>query len=419
MKKAADPTLPPNRSVSKTLEILRYIGPGLFVTVGFIDPGNWATNMAAGADYGYKLLWVVTLSTVMLIVLQHNAAHLGIATGLCIAEGAGKYFKRLTANLFIGTAMLAVVATALAEILGAAIGLQMLFKIPIAVGAVITSVFAAAMLFSNSYKRLEAWIIGFVSIISISFLFELSIIDIKWAEALKGCFIPQFPTGSITVIMGVLGAVVMPHNLFLHSEVIQSRKWNLQGDDVIEKQLKYEFLDTITAMIIGWVINGAMIVVAASVFYARGIAVTELQQAQVALRPIVGGAAAVIFALALLAAGLASSITAAMAGGSILAGLYNKPLELSETHTRTGVGVTIVGALILIFLLKDPFKGLLWSQIALSVQLPWTIFGLIYLTSSKKVMGKYANSTTNKISLFIMAAIVTALNIYLIIDSIK
>ncbi|MBF0487170.1 MAG: Nramp family divalent metal transporter [Nitrospirae bacterium] len=418
MKKAADSSLPPGRASSKTLEILRYVGPGLFVTVGFIDPGNWATNMAAGADYGYKLLWVVTLSTAMLILLQHNAAHLGIATGLCIAEGAGKYFKRLTALLFIGTAMLASVATALAEILGAAIGLQMLFKLPISIGAVITSLFAALMLVSNSYKRLEMWIIGFVSLIGISFLFELSVIDIKWDEALRGCFIPQFPTGSITVIMGVLGAVVMPHNLFLHSEVIQSRKWNLKGDEVIKKQLKYEFMDTITAMVIGWIINSAMIVVAASVFNGRGIAVTELQQAQAALRPIVGGAAALIFALALLAAGLASSVTAAMAGGSILAGLYQKPLEVTDTHTRTGVGVTLLGALIIIFLLKDPFKGMLWSQIALSVQLPWTIFGLIYLTSSKKVMGKYVNSTINKISLILMAAIVTALNVILIIDSI-
>ncbi|MBF0567446.1 MAG: Nramp family divalent metal transporter [Nitrospirae bacterium] len=409
--------LPSGRS-PKTFEILRYIGPGLFVTVGFIDPGNWATNMAAGAAYGYKLLWVVTLSTVMLIVLQHNAAHLGIATGLCIAEGAGKYFKRLTASLFIGTAMLAAVATALAEVLGAAVGLQMLFKIPIAAGAVITSVFAAAMLLSNSYKRLEAWIIGFVAIIGVSFIFELAVVDIKWGEALKGCFIPRFPTGSITVIMGVLGAVVMPHNLFLHSEVIQSRKWNLQGDEVINKQLKYEFMDTMTAMIIGWVINGAMIVVAASVFYSRGIAVTELPQAQAVLRPIAGNAAAVIFALALLAAGLASSITAAMAGGSILSGLYQKPLEITDKHTRVGIGITLLGGLLLIFMLNDPFKGLLWSQIALSVQLPWTIFGLIYLTSSKKVMGKYANSTRNKISLFLMAAIVTILNILLIIDSI-
>lgn len=401
---------------SKTLEILKYIGPGLFVTVGFIDPGNWATNMAAGADYGYKLLWVVTLSTVMLIVLQHNAAHLGIVTGLCIAEGAGKYFKRLTASLFIATAMVATVATALAEVLGAAIGLQMLFKIPIAVGAVIASIFAAVMLITNSYKRLEAWIIGFVSIIGISFLFELSVINVKWNEALMGLFIPQFPKGSITVIMAVLGAVVMPHNLFLHSEVIQSRKWNQQGDEVINKQLKYEYLDTITAMIIGWLINGAMIVVAAGVFNSRGIAVTELQQAEAALRPIAGNAAAVVFALGLLAAGLASSTTAAMAGGSILAGLYQKPLDVSDTHTKIGIGITLVGALILIFLLSDPFKGLLWSQIALSVQLPWTIFGLIYLTSSKKVMGKYANSTRNKISLILMAAIVTALNIALIID---
>jgi manganese transport protein len=409
----------PNSSQSRTLEVLKFIGPGLFVTVGFIDPGNWAANMAAGADYGYKLLWIVTLSTAMLILLQHNAAHLGIVTGLCIAEGAGKYFSRAAAYVFIISAVLASVATALAELLGAAIGLQMLFKIPIPVGAVITTVVTAVMLFSNSYKKLEMWIIGFVSIIGLSFLFEIAVIDIKWDEALRGWFMPTFPTGSITIIMSVLGAVVMPHNLFLHSEVIQSRQWNLKGDEIIKKQLKYEFTDTITAMIVGWIINSAMILVAASVFNSRGIAVTELQQAQSTLIPLVGNAAAVIFALALLAAGLASSITAAMAGGSILAGLYQKPLDLSGLHTRVGVAVTLGGALLAIFFLSDPFKGLLWSQVALSVQLPWTIFGLIYLTSSKTVMGKYANSTVNKVTLLLMAAIVTVLNVILFFDSIK
>src|SRR5512133_4187633 len=161
-------------------EILKYIGPGLLVTVGFIDPGNWASNLAAGANYGYALLWMVTLSTVMLVLLQHNVAHLGIATGLCLSEAAAIYVKPRYARLLLSSAMLASVSTSLAEILGGAIALNMLFRIPIRAGAILVTVFVMIMLYSNSYKVIEKWIIAFVSIIGLSFLYELSLVDINW-----------------------------------------------------------------------------------------------------------------------------------------------------------------------------------------------------------------------------------------------
>ena len=258
---------------SGALDLLKYIGPGLLVTVGFIDPGNWATNLAAGSEFGYALLWVVTFSSIMLIIIQHNVAHLGIVTGLCLSEATNKYIPRVFSRPILLSAMLASVSTSLAEILGGAIALRMLFGMPIKVGAVIITLVCLGMLFSNTYNKIERWIILFVSIIGLSFLYELTLVDVNWVEAFKGWIKPTFPENSMLIIMSVLGAVVMPHNLFLHSEVIQSREWNLEEESVIQKQLKYEFYDTLLSMAIGWAINSAMIILAASTFFKNKVSV--------------------------------------------------------------------------------------------------------------------------------------------------
>ncbi|GCD12337.1 Mn transporter [Clostridium tagluense] len=398
------------------LDFIKYIGPGLLVTVGFIDPGNWAANVAAGASYGYTLLWMVTLSTIMLIVLQHNAAHLGIVTGNCIAEASTATLKPKLNKVVLGSAVVAAVSTALAELLGGAIALNMLFGIPIKLGTVLVLALILWMLFTNSYKKLEKWIIGFVSIIGISFIFELSLVHIEWGKAMISWVKPSFPNGSIPIIMSVLGAVVMPHNLFLHSEIIQSRQWNLKDETVIKKQLKYEFMDTFFSMLIGWAINSAMILIAAATFFTQNIHVTELSQAQQMLTPMLGSIASVVFALALLFAGIASSVTAGMAGGSIFAGIFGEPYDIHDIHTKIGVAITLVGAAVVIFFISEPFKGLIYSQMLLSIQLPITIFLQIYLTSSKKVMGKYANTRFDKVTLWIIGLIVTALNIMLLLS---
>jgi len=399
-----------------SLELFRYIGPGFFVTVGFIDPGNWVTNVAAGSQFGYKLLWVVTLSTIILIIVQHNAAHLGIVTGLCLSEAASKFFRPWLRFLMLGSAMLACVSTALAELLGAAIGLNMLTGLPLIAGAVLSAVFSAWMLFSKNYQRLEKWIMGFVSLIGLAFMFEIWLADVSWTQTLAGWVTPAFPVGAMPVIMGVLGAVVMPHNIFLHSEVIQSRQWNAQGDDVIRKQLKYEFLDTLTGMGAGWAINSAMIIMAAAVFFKNGVVVTELPQVTLTLEPIFGKLSATVFALGLLFAGLSSSVTAAMAGGSVFAGIFIEPFDINDPHSRVGLTITLVGALAVIMLLSNPFQGILWSQIVLSLQLPLTIIPLILLTSSKKVMGTYANRRFGATILWIVGLIVIFLNLALLKD---
>ena len=398
------------------LEIFKYIGPGLLVTVGFIDPGNWASNISAGADYGYTLLWMVTLSTIMLIILQHNVAHLGIVSGLCLSEAATFHTPKIVSRTILSSAVFASISTSLAEILGAAIAMEMLFHIPIKIGSLIVVIIVGFLLYTNSYRKIEKYIIGFVSIIGISFIYELFLADVNWGSAAMGWVTPSIPDGSILIIMAVLGAVVMPHNLFLHSEIIQSRQWNLKDEEVIKKQLDYEFYDTLFSMVVGWAINSAMIILAAATFFKSSISVTELQQSKSLLEPILGTYAGMVFAIALLFAGFASSITSGMAGGSILAGMFGEPYDIKDSHSKLGVGISLIAALIIILFISDPFKGLIISQMILSIQLPFTIFLQIYLTSSKKIMGKHANNVYTKYILIIIGLIVTYLNIRLFVS---
>lgn len=409
--------LAPHHARKEAEAFLRYLGPGLLITVGFIDPGNWASNLAAGADFGYSLLWIVTLATIILIILQHNAAHLGIVTGDCLAEACTRHVPRPLAGFLLITAFLAAVATALAEILGSAIALNMLFNLPIWLGAVLSSIAVMALLWSNSYPSLEKIIIGFVSLIGISFLVQLALVGPDWSRAAYNAVVPSLPHGSLFLILSVLGAVVMPHNLFLHSEVIQSRHWNLEDEAVIKRQLRFEFMDTLVSMGIGWAINSAMLLVAAVVFYENKIHVTDLAQAAELLAPLLGSFAFIIFALALLLAGLSSSATAAMAGSSIFAGFFGEPYDIKDLHSQLGAGLTFLLANLTLIAVTDPFEGLIVSQFALSLQLPLTIFLQLYLTSSKKVMGKFANNTRQTITLVAIGIFVSALNIMLLFNA--
>ena len=397
------------------LDFFRYIGPGLLVTVGFIDPGNWASNFAAGSQFGYSLLWVVTLSTVMLIILQHNVAHLGIATGLCLSEAATRYAPRWVSRPILASAVVASISTSLAEILGGAIALELLFGIPIAWGAVLTTAVVLIMLFTNSYKRIERAIITFVSIIGLSFIYELFLVDIDWPSAMRGWVTPTFPDGSMIVIMSVLGAVIMPHNLFLHSEVVQSLEYHKQGEKSIRSRLKYELFDTLFSMIVGWAINSAMILLAAAAFFGGGVPVEELQQAKELMTPLLGENAGNIFAAALLLAGVSSTVTSGMAAGSISAGIFGESYHVKDSHSQIGIVASLGIALLLIFFIGDPFQGLLVSQMVLSLQLPFTVFLQVWLTSSPRVMGQYANTPLNRAVLYGIAIIVTLLNIYLLI----
>lgn len=400
------------------IDIIKNIGPGLLVTVGFIDPGNWASNFAAGSGYGYALLWVVTLSTIMLIVLQHNVAHLGIVTGLCLSEAAERYAPKWIGRPILVSAFLASISTSMAEILGAAIALQMLVGIPIIWGSVLSTAAVMVLLFTNSYKRIERIIITFVSMIGLSFIYELFLVDIDWPLAARGCVVPSVQQGSLLIVMSVLGAVVMPHNLFLHSELVQSRQLHRRDKNTIEKALKYEFADTLFSMLVGWAINSAMIILAATTFFSSHTTVDDLSQAQALLAPLLGSNASNIFALALLLAGISSTITSGMAAGCIFSGMFSEQYYARDAHSIVGVSLSLVPALLLIMLISDPFRGLLYSQMVLSMQLPFTIFLQVGLTSSKRVMGHYANHRSTTVFLYVIASIVTVLNAWLIAESI-
>jgi len=388
----------------------------MLVAVGFIDPGNWAANLAAGAQYGYKLLWVVALATLILAFLQHNAAHLGIATGKCLSENTTIHLNKFLSKFVLITAMGSAIATSVAFNLGSALALQILFKLPLQVGAVLSGGLAVFLLFTNSYRRIEKIIMGFVSLIGVSFLVELWLSPVDWGAAGLGVVVPNIPAGSVPIIMAIMGSVVMPHNLFLHSEVIQSRQWNLEDDAVINRQLKYEFTDTVFSMAVGWIINAAMVVLAAALFFTHGTVVTEISQAQQLLRPLLGNGAAIIFAIALLLAGIASSLTAGMASGSIFAGMFGEPYDIKDSHSKIGVLIAIVAGVGIVFLVGSPLPALVYSQVVMSVQLPVTVFLQIYLTSSSKVMGKYRNSAFTNVVLVLIGVFVTGLNVMLLIN---
>lgn len=399
---------------SKMGMFFKYLGPGFIVTVGFIDPGNWAANIGAGSEFGYTLLWVVALSTIMLIFLQYNAAKLGIISGLCLAEASTKFFPKIVSWLILGSAYVASISTAIAELLGGALALEMLFALPFKIGVVLIALLVTILIFTNQYRHIESWIIGFVSIIGFSFLYELFIVKVDWVQTLTSTLTVNVPPNSILLIMSVLGAVVMPHNLFLHSEFIQSREYDIADKHLLKEQLKYARTDTLISMFVGFLINASIVILAASTFHVAGIQVNELSQAQSLLNPILGKTAAGVFAVALLFSGISSSVTAGMSGGIISSGAVSERYNANDRHTTVGVLGVIVSAMIIIFFIQDTFQGLILSQVVLSIQLPITIIALLTLTGSQKVMGEFVDTPWKKIILFIFAAIVILLNILLL-----
>jgi manganese transport protein len=343
-------------------------------------------------------------------------AHLGIATGLCLSEAANKHLRPALSRPLLATAMLASASTSLAEITGGAIALKMLTGLPLTLGAVLVTGLAVYLLITNAYRKIERWFIGFVSLIGVSFVYELAIAQVSWRDAMYGWVHPVVPEGAMVIVMSVLGAVVMPHNLFLHSEIIQSRQWNLEEDAVIKKQLTYEFADTLLSMVIGWAINSAMVIMAAATFFRHRVPVDRLEQAGDMLAPLLGGFSSLVFAFALLLSGISSTITSGMAGGSIFAGFFGEPLDFKDSHSRLGMLASFGAALLAFFFIGDVFRGLIISQMVLSMQLPFTIFLQLYLTSSEKVMGKWANDRWTLALLVGIACIVTYLNVKLLVS---
>lgn len=394
-------------------QFLSFLGPGFLVTVGFIDPGNWATNIEGGSQFGYQLLWVITLSTLMLIIIQHMAAKLGIATGKSLAVNIRERFPA-PVSAFLGlTIVLACAATDMAELIGGAIGFNLLLDLPLWAGALLTVFLKVFLVVSQRYHRLETIIIGFLGIIACCYLIELVIVKPDWAAVLPSIVIPHVNRSNIYVAMAILGAVVMPHNIFLHSNVIHSRKW---GVSETEKKtlLQYEKFDTLLAMTLGWVVNSAMIIVAAAVFSKNQVVVTGIEQASATLKPLAGPLAGLLFAIALVFAGVGSSITSSMAEANVITGFLGKPEDPRTLLYRISVFVTAIPSFIVILLGLDTFKILIFSQVVLSIQLPFTLIPLLILCRSRKIMGGFRSRAGEFIAAAGIAVVVIALNLYLL-----
>jgi manganese transport protein len=394
-------------------ELLRYLGPGFIVTIGFIDPGNWATNMAGGSQFGYELLWVITLSTLMLIFLQHVAARLGIVTGHSLAVNVRSHFSPPLVWLFGLSIVPALVATSLAEILGGALGFQILFGIPLWAGAPLSLALVVLAILGQRYDQLERLIVVFLAFIAIAYIVELFIVKPDMAAAAPHWFIPSLSGASILVAMGMLGAIVMPHNIYLHSNTIQSREWDFGGGDQ-KRLMRYELVDTTLSMGMGWLVNSAMILVAAAVFFRNGVTVSSIQQASQTLKPLAGPLAQMIFGVALLVAGLSSSITSSLATANVVTGYLGKPEDPHSRIYRLGLIVLALPAVILIIAGLNAYKALILSQVVLSIQLPLTIIPLLVLTRRRTVMGDDRMGTLAVVTGWIVAALIVGLNVFLL-----
>ena len=394
-------------------ELLRYLGPGFIVTIGFIDPGNWATNIAGGSQFGYALLWVVSLSTLMLIFLQHLSAKLGIVTGRSLAANVRERLPAPVVWLAGVTIVLACIATDLAEYLGAALGFYLLFGLPLWLGAPLTVGLVFLAILGQQYHKLERMIVAFLAVIAGCYIVELFLVGPNWAAAAPRWVVPSLDGASILVALGMLGAIVMPHNIYVHSNVILSRDWDL-APERRRRLMNFELIDTSLAMGMGWLVNSAMIIVAAAVFFSAGVDVSSIEQASETLEPLVGPLARFLFGLALLVAGLASSITSSLAEANVVTGYLGRPEDPRSRAYRIGLVVTSLPAMIVIVLGVDSYMALIVSQVLLSVQLPFTIVPLLWLSRSRRVMGGYRMGGVQLAVGVLIAMIVIGLNVFLL-----
>ncbi len=400
--------------------MLGFAGPGYMVAVGYMDPGNWGTDLAGGSQFGYALLWVILASNLMAIFLQVLCARLGIVTGKDLAQACRDYYSKPMSIALWVLCEIAIIACDLAEVIGSAVALYLLFGIPLTWGVLITGldVMILLMLINFGFRKLEAVIMVLVGTIGLCFLYNIVLASPDWAGVAQGTFVPTMPNMDALIIsLGILGATVMPHNLYLHSSIVQTRAYGLNPKDK-RAAIKFNTVDTIVALGLAFFVNAAILILAASVFHANGIVVEELQDAHKLLAPALGGAAATCFAVALLCSGQSSTITGTLAGQIVMEGFLRIRIKpwLRRLITR---GLALIPALIVVNATggKHTVQLLVISQVVLSMQLPFAIFPLLMVTSSKSKMGEFVNPLWVKIVGFTICFVIGALNIYLLIDT--
>jgi manganese transport protein len=391
--------------------LLPFLGPAFIASIAYVDPGNFATNIQAGAQFGYELLWVILGSNLMAMLLQALSAKLGIATGKNLAEHCRERFPRPVVLIMWVLMELVAMATDLAEFLGAAVALNLLFNLPLWIAGLLTAVitFVILSLERFGFRPLEAVITGFLSIIALSYLVEMFIGHPDWTGIAKNTFVPHFTNAeSILLGAGILGATVMPHALFLHSALTQGRVV-VKKPEQQKRLFHFEIIDVVIAMVIASSVNAAMLITSAAAFHTGGQNVGTLQQAYLTLQPLLGRGAGIVFGVALLASGLSSSSVGTMAGQVIMQGFLH--FHIPPWVRRI---VTIIPSLIVIFIGLDPTRTLVISQVVLSFGLPFAVIPLVAFTSSKKLMGGLVNKPFTTLLACLSATLILALNFFLI-----
>jgi manganese transport protein len=404
-------------------KILAFFGPAYLISVGYMDPGNWATDIAGGSQFGYSLLWVLLMSNIMALLLQSLSARLGIVTQRDLAQASRETYSRFINYILYFLAEVAIAACDLAEVLGMAIGINLLFGIPLIEGVMITvlDTFLLLFLINKGIRKMEAFIIALVMVIGVSFIFEMIFAQPKMGEVIYG-LIPSMPNETaLYIAIGIIGATVMPHNLYLHSSLVQTRKFD-RTTAGIKQALKYNFIDSTIALNLAFFVNAAILILAAATFYKVGMYnVAEIQDAHKFLAPLLGTKwAPILFAVALIAAGQSSTITGTLAGQIIMEGYLNLRIQPWVRRIITRL-IAIVPAVIVITIFGEGVTGklLILSQVILSLQLGFAIIPLIHFVSDKSKMKGFHIGRTTQVASWIVALIIVALNGKLVLDEIN
>jgi manganese transport protein len=416
--------LVPPHGASFLRMLLAFTGPGLLVAVGYMDPGNWATDLAGGAQFGYTLLSVIMFSNIIAIILQALSLKLGVVTGRDLAQACRDHFsKPVGFGLWI-LAEIAISATDLAEVVGSAVAIQLLFGLPLMLGVLITALDVFLVLFLNSkgFRYIEAVVGALIAVISLCFIAELILARPEWSGVLLG-FVPRAEVitnpGMLYIAIGILGATVMPHNLYLHSSIIQTRKFDLTPAGKRDA-IRFGTIDSTTALMGALFINAAILVLSSATFHTTGHQdVAEIQDAYKLLAPLLGsGLASILFAIALLASGQNSTLTGTLAGQIVMEGFLNIRISpvLRRLITRA---LAIVPAVAVIWYFGEGSATslLVLSQVVLSIQLSFAVIPLVMFTSDKRKMGEFVNSTWLTVLAWAIAIIIAVLNAYLIITT--
>ncbi|MBB6128704.1 Nramp family divalent metal transporter [Mucilaginibacter lappiensis] len=400
-------------------KIMAFLGPAYLVSVGYMDPGNWATDIAGGSAFGYKLIWVLFASNLIALLLQSLSARLGIVRGLDLAQASKNAYPRFVNFWLYILAQIAIIACDLAEIIGMAIGLKLLFNLPLIWGVSLTITDTILMLYlmNKGMRKLEGFIISMIFIVGLSFLIEMFIVNPSVVEIAKG-FAPGNLSGeSLYIAIGIIGATVMPHNLYLHSSLVQTRQIT-RTDAGIKSAIKFNLFDTVIALNLAFLVNAAILILAATAFYKNGyFKVAEIQDAYKLLEHIFGRVAPVLFAIALIASGQSSTITGTLAGQIIMEGHINLRIEPWLRRLLTRVLAIVPAVFTIIYFGENGLGSLIiLSQVVLSLQLGFAVIPLIHFTSDKKRMGKFAISFKVKVLAWICAVLIVALNAKLVYE---